>query len=166
MISLVRPNNNNGGSSGAVRGGDRNVRSVQISTPATPAAAPPPRKLLPSKQDSLNEELFAQTLDGFEEVDARDLLEARGGRVRYVIETQQGKRMYRLGGYLLKVDPGLRYLRLLNPYAKKSWSVQLATPGQRVRLYYMAPATSDEAAMIRDLLQKMENGDVTLRKRV
>jgi hypothetical protein len=132
------------------------------STPPPPQ--PPPKKLLPSKQDSLTEETFAQTLDGFEQVDARDLLEVRGGRVRYVIETGRDTK-YRLGGYLLKVDPALRYLRLFNPYAKRTWSVQLATPGERVRLYYMAPATTDEAAMIRSLLQKMENGDVTLSRR-
>ena len=155
MISLVHPENNN-----------RNVRSVPISSsPKPPGTAAANKKLLPSKQDSLTEETFAQTLDGFEQVEARDLLEAKGGRVRYVIETAQGKRMYRLGGYLSKVDPRLRYLCLFNPYAKRRWSVQLATPGQSVRLYYMAPATSDEAAMIRNLLQQIENGDVTLRKR-
>lgn len=117
-----------------------------------------------SVQSRLDEAGFAKYLDGFESVTADDLLEAKGGRVRYVIEDQRGNRKYRLGGWLAKVDPRLRYLRLFNPFAKKAWSVQLSPAGQRVYLYYMPPGTSDEVAMMRKLLQQLENGDITIAK--
>jgi len=120
-------------------------------------------------QSRLTEDTFANFLDGFAEVQAQDLLEAKGGRVRYVIEDVDNRgnvrgRKYRLGGWLTKVDPGLRYLRLVNPYAKRSWSVQLRPPGQRVRLYYMPPGTSDEIATLRNLLTQLENGEIRITK--
>lgn len=117
-------------------------------------------------QNRLTEATFANFLDGFVEVQPRDLLQAKGGRVRYVIEDVDqrgratGSRQYRLGGWLTKVDPVLRYLRLVNPYAKKAWSVQLQPAGKRVRLYYMQPGTSDEVATLRSLLTRMENGEI------
>lgn len=120
-------------------------------------------------QSRLAEDTFANFLDGFAEVQAQDLLEARGGRVRYVIEDLDARGnafsfKYRLGGWLTKVDPALRYLRLVNPYAKASWSVQLQPRGQRVRLYYMPPGTSDEIATLRSLLTQLENGEIRITK--
>lgn len=121
-------------------------------------------------QSRLTETTFANFLDGFQEVQARDLLEARGGRVRYVIETYDADggvadQKFRLGGWLTKVDPALRYLRLVNPYARKAWSVQLRPGrGQGVRLYYMPPGTSDEVATLRSLLAQMESGAVRIVK--
>lgn len=118
-------------------------------------------------QSRLTEDTFANFLDGFQEVTPEDLLEARGGRVRYVIESVDAwggssGRKYRLGGWLTRVDPALRYLRLVNPYAKRSWSVQLRPPGQKVRLYYMSPGTSDEVATLRNLLTQVETGDIRI----
>lgn len=118
---------------------------------------------------ALDERSFERYLDGFEAVQPRDLLEARGGRVRYVTEDLDSRgnvkaQKYRLGGWLKSVDPELRFLRLFNPYARASWSVQLAAPRQRVRLYYMPPGTSDEVAMMRKLLQQLENGEITVKK--
>lgn len=128
------------------------------------AAAAPSR---PTVQSRLTEVTFANFLDGFTEVTAQDMLEARGGRVRYVIEDLDPRgnvvgRKYRLGGWLTKVDPALRYLRLVNPYAKRAWSVQLRPAGQRVRLYYMPPGTSDEVATLRNLLTQLENGEIRI----
>lgn len=121
----------------------------------------------PSIQSRLTEDSFAKFLHGFTEVAASDLLDAKGGRVRYVIETLDDRgrvreRQYRLGGWLTRVDPALRYLRLVNPYARRGWSVQLAPPGKRVRLYYMAPGTSDEIATLRNLLTQLENGEIRI----
>lgn len=122
----------------------------------------------PSVQSQLTESTFENYLDGFVEIQPEDLLALRGGRVRYVIETLDARgtrvrsRAYRLGGYLTSVDPALRYFRLLNPYGRRAWSVQLRTPGQRVRLYYCAPATSDEVASLRKLLAMMENGEIRI----
>lgn len=123
----------------------------------------------PSIQSRLTEGTFGNFLDGFTEVQARDLVQAKGGRVRYVIEDLDPRgnvtdKKYRLGGWLTRVDPGLRYLRLVNPYAKRSWSVQLQAPRQNVRLYYMPPGTSDEIATLRTLLNQMEAGKITIRK--
>lgn len=123
----------------------------------------------PSVQSRLTENTFANFLDGFAEVQPQDLLEARGGRLRYVIEDLDGRgnvrgRKYRLGGWLTKVDPALRYVRLMNPYAKRAWSVQLSPPGQNVRLYYMPPGTSDEIATLRTLLTQLENGEIRITK--
>lgn len=120
-------------------------------------------------QDSLTEATFAPYLKGFALVTPDDLLAARGGRVRYAIDALDGAgrvtgTQYRLGGYLKAVDPGLRYLRLFNPYARASWSVQLATPNTRVRLYYMAPGTADEIATMRQLLSKLEAGEIVIKK--
>lgn len=122
----------------------------------------------PTVQGRLTEATFANFLDGFTEVQARDLVDARGGRVRYVIEDvdargrRTGARQYRLGGWLTRVDPALRYLRLVNPYARASWSVQLQPAGKRVRLYYMPPGTSDEIATLRSLLTQMEAGEIKI----
>lgn len=113
-------------------------------------------------QGRLTEDTFANFLDGFQQVTPQDLVEARGGRVRYVIEGANGKKEYRLGGWLTRVDPALRYLRLVNPYAKRSWSVQLQPRDKRVRLYYMPPGTSDEVATLRNLLTQLENGAVRI----
>lgn len=125
----------------------------------------PSRPSAPSVQSQLTEATFANFLDGFQEVTAEDLLEAKGGRVRYVIESLDAggnarRSAYRLGGWLTKVDPALRYLRLVNPYAKRAWSVQLRPPGKRVRLYYMPPGTSDEVATMRNLLTQIESGAI------
>lgn len=127
------------------------------------------RRSPPTAQSRLTEDTFANTLDGFVEVQPRDLLEARGGRVRYVIDELDARgtlkeRKYRLGGWLTKVDPALRYLRLFNPYAKQAWSVQLQAPNQRVTLYYMAPGTSDEIATLRNLLTQLERGEIRIVK--
>ena len=119
-------------------------------------------------QSRLTEQTFSQYLDGFQEVQASDLLEAKGGRVRYAIDTldSTGRRIvstqYRLGGWLVSADPGLRFVTLFNPYARKKWSVQVRPDGKRVRLYYMAPPTSDEAAMMRNLLAKLESGEIRI----
>lgn len=125
----------------------------------------------PSLQSGLNERSFGKYLKGYEPVeDLTDMLEARGGRVRYALETldpsgRVDSVQYRLGGILKSVDPRLRYLRLFNPYAKASWSVQLQPgPGKNLRLYYMAPGTSDEISTMRDLLQKLENGQLVIKK--
>lgn len=126
----------------------------------------PPRASA-SIQGRLTEDTFGNYLDGFQQVTPEDLLEARGGRVRYAIETVDAwggvsGTQYRLGGWLTRVDPALRYIRLVNPYAKRSWSVQLRAPGKRVRLYYMPPGTSDEIATMRNLLTQLESGRIRI----
>lgn len=163
-----------------------NTRVIQIGgKSAAPLAPPPPKNNAAAGaaagawsagggggagvQARLDDASFAKYIDGFEVVRPEDLLEAKGGRVRYVIEDLDSRgnvaaKKFRLGGWLARVDPQLRFLRLFNPYAKKAWSVQLATPRQSVRLYYMPPGTSDEVAMMRKLLQQLENGDITIRK--
>lgn len=119
-------------------------------------------------QSRLNETTFSQYLDGFVEIRPNDLPSiAKGGRIRYVIDTidpsgRVTSSKYRLGGWLVGVDQQLRYFQLINPIAKKKWSVQLRTPGQRLRLYYMARATSDETALLRELLTKLDNGDIKI----
>lgn len=129
-------------------------------------------------QDSLNEKTFAKYIEGFGQVAPQDLLEARGGSVRYAIDTMGPndkvvRTQYRLGGRLIAVDPQLRYIRLLNPYATApgnthrgiSWSVQLErSPGERLRLWYMPPASKDEVVLFRKLLQQLENGDIKITK--
>lgn len=122
-------------------------------------------------QSKLDDRSFAKYLDGYQEVTARELLDApKGGRVRYridvvgprgaVIETK-----YRLGGVLTTVDPQLRYLRLFNPSAKAAWSVQLQRPGELVRLWYMPAAAKDEVLMFRKLLEKLDAGEISLKKK-
>jgi hypothetical protein len=146
-----------------------------MTTPAAPrpagrgrGRAAAPAAPADTVQGRLTETTFANFLDGFTEVTPDDMLEARGGRVRYVIEELDPRgnvasRKFRLGGWLTKVDPALRYLRLMNPYARKAWSVQLRPgPRQRVRLYYMPPGTSDEVAALRNLLTQLENGEIRI----
>ena len=120
-------------------------------------------------QDTLTEETFASYLDGFEPVDLADLPGLRGGRMRYVIETlgpdgEVASRKYRLGGVLTKVDPRLRYLRLFNPFARLSWSVQLQPADKRLRMYHMAPATGPEIALLRTLLKQLEAGEIVIKR--
>jgi hypothetical protein len=127
--------------------------------------APPSRNA--SVQSKLDEKTFSQYLDGFQEIQPADLLGAKG-RIRYAIDTlgSNGRitsTQYRLGGWLAGVDQNLKYFQLLNPYAKKKWSVQLRRkPGERIRLYYMATPTSDETALMRELLAKLENGSIRI----
>ena len=121
-------------------------------------------------QAQLNETTFSQYLDGFQQVQPRDLVEgALGGRVRYAIDKLDAygnvtKTDYRLGGWLAKVDPALRFLKLFNPVAKAQWSVQLVRkPGERLRLFFMPRGTSDEVSMMRGLLEKLERGELSIK---
>jgi len=109
-------------------------------------------------QANLTESTFAEYLEGYSRVVPRALLGVKGGAVRYAIDTVGANRrvietQFRLGGTLTSVDDSLRYLRLLNPYARSgrsaqpgvSWSVQLDPgPGKRLRLWYMPPASKEE----------------------
>ena len=122
-------------------------------------------------QAGLTERSFQKYLRGYDAIDnLSDLLGAAGGRVRYALETLDSSGrvkdvQYRLGGILKNVDPRLRYLRLFNPYARATWSVQLEpAAGKRLRLYYMPPGTGDEISTMRDLLQKLENGELVIKK--
>lgn len=127
---------------------------------------------------TLDEKSFAEYLEGYGQVTPQDLAQARGGKVRYAIDTlaANGKvssTQYRLGGQLIAVDPQLRYIRLLNPYATApgnshqgiSWSVQLEREaGKRLRLWYMPPASKDEVVLFRKLLQQLESGEIKIVK--
>lgn len=130
-------------------------------------------------QASLTEETFQKNyLEGYTQVVPQDLLESKGGHVRYAIDTMRNGRVvstqYRLGGILTTVDSRLRYLRLYNPYATSpgashagfSWSVQMIRqdPNERLRLWYMPPSSRDEIIMFRKLLQQLENGDIKITK--
>lgn len=134
----------------------------------------PPRYPGGGLQSTLTEATFQPYLRGYVEATPDDLLAATGGRVRYAIDKlnpSTGRRMstqYRLGGWLQKVDKEVyppRYFRLFNPYVRGpggAWSVQLANENERVRLWYLAPATVDEIATMRELLQKLENGEIRI----
>lgn len=126
---------------------------------------------------ALDETSFAGYLEGYSRVTPQDLAEARGGTVRYAIDTVRNgvvtATQYRLGGTLTAVDPGLRYFRLLNPYAHKAgnqhrgiaWSVQLVRPpGEMLRVWYMPPASKDEIVMFRKLLAQLEAGEIQITK--
>ena len=129
-------------------------------------------------QRDLTNETFAKYLEGYSQIVPQDLLEAKGGTVRYAIDTLDGRggissTQFRLGGTLTSVDSGLRYIRLLNPYATApganhrgvSWSVQLNPPAdQRLRLWYMPPGSKDEIVMFRKLLQQLERGEIKITK--
>jgi hypothetical protein len=130
-------------------------------------------------QASLTEETFQRNyLEGYTQIVPQDLLESKGGHVRYAVDTMRDGRVvstqYRLGGILTTVDSRLRYIRLYNPYAMSShassragfsWSVQLfRQPNERIRLWYMPPSSRDEIVMFRKLLQQLENGDIKITK--
>ncbi len=129
-------------------------------------------------QSKLDEASFAKYLEGYSQIVPQDLLEAKGGLVRYAIDTLSTNNrvvdtQYRLGGTLTTVDPSMRFIRLLNPYAQNrnsshrgiSWSVQLDPgPGKRLRLWYMPPSSKDEIVMFRKLLQQLENGEIKIVK--
>jgi hypothetical protein len=120
---------------------------------------------------TLTEDTFqSKYLQGYAPVVPADLLEARGGQVRYAIDTVDAagnvvSTAFRLGGTLTFVDSQLRYVRLLNPTARRGWSVQLERPrGERLRLWYMPPGTRDEIIMFRKLLQQLENNEIEIRR--
>jgi hypothetical protein len=131
-----------------------------------PISRPPPDS---GVQGQLDENSFLERCVGYTQVTPQDLLDAKGGKVRYAIDTLQNNRViktqYRLGGTLTSVDSNLRYIRLLNPYARVSWSVQLERPlGERIRIWYQPLASNDEIVMFRKLLQQLENGDIKITK--
>lgn len=142
-------------------------RGNTIRVPISSSRAPNATNNTNGVQSKLDESSFSQYLDGFREIQPGDLIGAKG-RVRYAIDTIDASgrvvsTAYRLGGWLAGVDPAMKYFQLLNPYAKKKWSVQLRRkPGERLRLYYMAAPTSDETALMRELLSKLEDGSIKI----
>lgn len=130
----------------------------------------------PGVQAQLTETTFQQRLEGYSQIVPQDLIDAKGGKIRYAIDTlgpsgQVVSTVYRLGGMLTSVDPQMRYIRLLNPYSQQpnserrgvTWSVQLEPPpGKRLRLWYMPPASRDEVILFRKLLQQLEDGEVRI----
>jgi hypothetical protein len=132
----------------------------------------------PSVQAGLTESSFARYLEGYSQVVPQDLVDAKGGQLRYAVDTMApGGRVvstqFRLGGRLIAVDPNMRFIRLLNPYATApnkthpgiSWSVQLDPGyGKRLRLWYMPPGSKDEIIMFRKLLEQLEKGDIKITK--
>jgi len=140
--------------------------TIPLSAPRAAAAPAAPAGV----QDRLTAAEFLERCEGFDEVQAEDMADARGGRVRYALEqlAPSGAVVgvkYRLGGQLSFVDPELRYLRLFNPYARRSWSVQLQpTHEQRCRLWYAPPPGGDEVVAMRRLLQQLERGEIEIRR--
>jgi len=163
-------------SSAAARANTRDYVNVPARGPgAAPQRTPTTREAAGAQQPtgaqaSLTDAEFMRRCEGFQEVGASDLLHVRGGRVRYLYEhlDEEGgvqARTYRLGGTLTQVDPELRFLRLLNPYARTTWTVQLRPRrARRTRLWYLAPPTDAEAVMMRKLLQQLENGEIVVER--
>ena len=123
----------------------------------------------PTLQSQLTEESFRERCKGYSRISPADLLDSQlGGQVRYAVDTvdasgRVASTQYRLGGTLTKVDPELRFFRLLNPYAHKGWSVQVQRPaGERLRVWYMPPGTRDEIIMFRKLLAQLENNEIQI----
>lgn len=121
-------------------------------------------------QDGLTDEQFLAAVEGFDEIHPEALLTVKGGRIRYIVDTVDDtgtvlERKYRLGGFLCAVDPELRYFRLMNPYARVSWSVQLQHPDRRVRMWYLAPPKSEEIIAFRRLLRQLEAGEISIVRR-
>lgn len=62
-----------------------------------------------------------------------------GGWVKYEVVKPDGSVLTRNGGILKFVDRKGRFLKLINPMAKKEWSVQLKRPrGETLRLFFRA----------------------------
>ena len=120
-------------------------------------------------QNQLTETTFRQYLDGFVEISPRDLPTAPGSRLRYAIDTVVGGRvvstLYRLGGYVKSVSQDLGTVVLFNPYANKTWTLKINQPGKRVRLYLFKRPSSDEGALVRALVNKIQNGQIQIIKK-
>lgn len=148
----------------AANGNNANANEYAIN----PAGAPPT-----GIQARMTAEMFSNYLDGFVEVQPRDLLGPGklGGRVRYRIEELDArgrvkKTLYRLGGWLVGVDPMLRFIKLYNPYAKvPPWSAQLKKPNERVTLWFFAMTTAPEVAAMRAILDGLERKTIKIVKR-
>ncbi|AGE51609.1 hypothetical protein PBCVCvsA1_576L [Paramecium bursaria Chlorella virus CvsA1] len=132
----------------------------RIITPVTPRTS--------GVQKNLTETSFRQYLDGFVGILPKDLPKTIGGRLRYAIDTvnQNGQIVsteYRLGGWVKSVSPDLSSVTMFNPFAKKSWTLKIPQPSnKRLRLYYFQRGTSDETAVVRALITKLENGSIRL----
>ncbi|AGE54353.1 hypothetical protein FK949_gp270 [Paramecium bursaria Chlorella virus NYs1] len=119
-------------------------------------------------QKNLTETSFRQYLDGFVGILPKDLPKTVGGRLRYAIDTmnQSGQIIsteYRLGGWVKFVSPDLSTVTMFNPFARKSWTLKIPQPSnKRLRLYYFSRGTSDETAVVRTLISKLENGSIRL----
>jgi hypothetical protein len=119
-------------------------------------------------QSRLTETTFRQYLDGFIGIQVGDLPGCLGNRIRYAIDTVDASgrtlsTLYRLGGWLKSVAPDLSSFILFNPYAKKSWPVKTRQAGKRLRLYFQRRGTSDETAMMRALVAKIQNGQIVVK---
>jgi len=141
-------------------------RPVQQTPRQRPVTPLPPRAT--GVQKNLTETSFRQYLDGFVGILPKDLPKTTGGRIRYAIDTvnQNGQIIsteYRLGGWVKSVSPDLSSVTMFNPFAKKSWTLKIPQPSnKRLRLYYFQRGTSDETAVVRSLITKLENGSIRL----
>ena len=161
MLSITKNKSKNSSATVKIipRAKPKNVTNTVAPRATAPVVVPPMRN--GGVQKYLTEKTFRQYLDGFVEILPKDLPMTVGGRLRYAIDTVRSNAVvstvYRLGGTVGYVDKQLRYVSLFNPFSKARWNVQVSPPGKRVRLYYMQRGTSDEVAMIRALLTKMES---------
>ena len=147
------------------------VRAPPQSSPVTsrpPSVPSNTPKLSNGVQKNLNESSFRQYLDGFVGILPKDLPKTTGGRLRYAIDTvnpngQVISTEYRLGGWVKYVNPDLSSVTMFNPFAKKSWTLKIPQPpNKRLRLYFFQKGTSDETAVVRALITKLENGSIRL----
>jgi len=141
-----------------------------VSAPVRPSQITTPRPVGNGVQKNLNESSFRQYLDGFVGILPKDLPKTTGGRLRYAIDTvnpsgQVISTEYRLGGWVKYVSPDLSSVTMFNPFAKKSWTLKIPQPpNKRLRLYFFQKGTSDETAVVRALITKLENGSIKLSK--
>lgn len=100
-------------------------------------------------------------------VNPEDLLHLNRGFLRYAVDTiEDGVVNHKYGcGYLLAVDPNLRYLQLV--LRKYHWTLKLDNPERRIRLYFREKKTAaeEEVEVFRKLLQQLENGEIEIVKK-
>lgn len=108
-----------------------------------------------NRKSNLTKEDIAKKLEGYRVVDnKRQLLKLKPYKVsvRYYNKTTKE---FKAGGLLMKVDPELRYIMLVNLAAKLSWSVQLDNS------IIFIPDTTEQ-----DLLKKKEEKEIQTKEKL
>ncbi|AGE59229.1 hypothetical protein PBCVOR070422_808R [Paramecium bursaria Chlorella virus OR0704.2.2] len=138
--------------------------------PAAQQIQPTPQ-VPPGVQNQLTETTFRQYLSGFVSILPKDLPGTTGKRLRYAIDTVDANgrilsTQYRLGGWVKSVSPDLSSVILFNPYAKKSWTLRIPQPAnKRLRLYFAGKGADGDSAVIRSLINKLQNGQLHISRR-
>jgi len=106
------------------------------------------------------EEFESETfMKGYTKCDSVDDIDV-GDYIRYKSKKNNEPARFLWGGLVVFIDPQKRFLRVKNPYAKFTWSVQLANPDTRIVFYVRKKLGEDAREVVKQLNQDGQYVDI------